>query len=429
LKGAIAALACACACRGVDAPIARDWTYDVEVAGDELRVDARAGTRDRDALHVDEDARAYVRDVRVDGDRVRYRFALGEAARAIDDADVAERFGDAIVAPASAWLLHPSGAARSYRVRVRGFALSGLSRGADGVFEAAGAGLDDTPYFAFGAWRHREALVAGARLTVGIASPLAIDDAAIHRAIVDAATSLAEYLHGFARRDALVLVVPAATGAGVDGKTLGGGGRSVLLRVARDASADLLRESWVPTHELVHASLPSFGPEHRWLEEGIATYVEPIVRARAGVIPSEHVWRDLVESAPKGLPSANDEGLERTRSWGRTYWGGAVFCLAADVEIRARTSGARSFDDVLRAMVATGASVAERWDVERFLAIADDATGTHVVRELFQRLALAPGRVDLDAMWRELGVRAEGGTVVLDDAAPRASIRRAITAR
>jgi hypothetical protein len=426
-RGAVLACAFLWACRVAHAPESRDWAYDVEVAGDELRIAARVGTTDASALHVDDDARAFVRDVRVDGERVRYRFELGAAASAAHDDDVAERFGDAIVAPASAWLLRPSGAPRSYRVRVRGAALGGIARGADGAFEAHDASLDDTPYFAFGAWRARDVAVGRARLTIGVTSTLAVDDAAIASIVGDAASALERYLGGFTTPGALVLVAPA-DGNGVDGKTMGGGGGSVLFRVGRAASAETLRDSWVVTHELIHLSLPSFGPPRRWLEEGLATYVEPIVRARTGAIRAETVWRDLVDGAPKGLPDANDEGLDRATSWGRTYWGGAVFCLVADLEIRKRTGNARSLDDVLRAVVASGGSAAQLWDIERLLSIADVATGTRVVREIYERYALAPGRVDLAAIWRELGVGMVDGAIVFDERAPLAAIRRAITA-
>jgi len=36
---------------------------------------------------------------------------------------------------------------------------------------------------------------------------------------------------------------------------------------------------------------------------------------------------------------------------------------------------------------------------------------------------------DLDAIWRSLGVKLQHGEVELDDSAPKAAIRRAITAR
>lgn len=57
---------------------------------------------------------------------------------------------------------------------------------------------------------------------------------------------------------------------------------------------------------------------------------------------------------PFGRPEAGDRGLDRTPTWGRTYWGGAFFCFVADVQIREATHGAKSLDDALRAIVAAG---------------------------------------------------------------------------
>jgi predicted metalloprotease with PDZ domain len=173
--------------------------------------------------------------------------------------------------------------------------------------------------------------------------------------------------------------------------------------------------------------LPSLGHAHAWLDEEIATYVEPIVRARAGLVTAERYWRELAQGLPQGLPEAGDQGLDRTRTWGRTYWGGALFCFVADVRIREATHGDRSFDDVLRGLIATRDDGAATVDIARFLEAADRETGTNVVSEMYRALALAPGSVDLAALWSDLGVRVVGTAIRFDDQAPRASIRRAIT--
>jgi len=38
---------------------------------------------------------------------------------------------------------------------------------------------------------------------------------------------------------------------------------------------------------------------HHWIEEGIATYVEPIARIHAGHLKAERMWFDLVRDMPK----------------------------------------------------------------------------------------------------------------------------------
>ena len=61
-------------------------------------------------------------------------------------------------------------------------------------------------------------------------------------------------------------------------------------------------------------------------------------RAQVGGVPTEILWRELVDGLPKGLPARDDCGLDNTHTWGPTYWGGALSCLMADIEIHQRTT-------------------------------------------------------------------------------------------
>jgi hypothetical protein len=131
---------------------------------------------------------------------------------------------------------------------------------------------------------------------------------------------------------------------------------------------------------------------------------------------------------PQGLPGPGDHGLDGTHEWGRVYWGGELFFLLADLSVRQKSGGTRSLDDALRAVARTGANVEQFWPMDRVLEECDRATDTRVFHELYDRLALAPGTEDLDALWRRLGIRRDGSTVRFDDGAPMAQVRRAITA-
>jgi hypothetical protein len=66
--------------------------------------------------------------------------------------------------------------------------------------------------------------------------------------------------------------------------------------------------------------------------------------------------------------------------------------------------------------------------LEPLLDIGDRATGVPVLAELYGRMKDQPAPVDLDALWRELGVAIDGRRARLDDEASLASTRRAITA-
>jgi hypothetical protein len=297
------------------------------------------------------------------------------------------------------------------------------------TFEAPTESLENSSFAAFGAFEVEKVQRGPMRANVAIAPGLAplssIDVTRWIETAVDAIT--AYYGRPFVDR-VLVIVLPGEPGNPTRGETLGAGGPAVLVRAANGLTPGALRDDWVVTHELLHVSLPSLGHDHAWLSEGIATYVEPIVRVRADLVTPEVYWRELVEGLPQGLPEAGDQGLERTSTWGRTYWGGALFCFAADVAIRERTGNARSFDDALRGIVASGADVEAHWTIEHFIQAGDRATGTRVLEELYRSLALVPGTVDLGSMWRRLGVSVEAGRAAFDDGAPLAAVRRSITA-
>ena len=77
-------------------------------------------------------------------------------------------------------------------------------------------------------------------------------------------------------------------------------------------------------HELSHLGLPSLASCHHWMEEGLATYLEPIIRVRAGTLPRDELWRALLEGLPQGQPDDGDQGLDHTDTWGRRMLSGTV---------------------------------------------------------------------------------------------------------
>jgi predicted metalloprotease with PDZ domain len=181
----------------------------------------------------------------------------------------------------------------------------------------------------------------------------------------------------------------------------------------------------------VHVGFPVVGYQHAWFAEGLATYVEPVARARAGVVSREKFWGDLVEGLPQGLPGASNTGLDGTEEWGRVYWGGALYFLLADLTIRERTAGARSLDDAVRAVASTGANVETHWPLERVMDAGDRATGTTVLQELYAQYGVSPGKIELAALWAKLGIRQgkRSEPLAFENGAPWAGYRDAITAR
>jgi hypothetical protein len=208
---------------------------------------------------------------------------------------------------------------------------------------------------------------------------------------------------------------------------MGEGEASVLLQVAPGADLHDPAWDWMATHEMVHLGSPSLSRRHLWLEEGLATYVEPLARAAVGDLSAEAVWRDMVRGLPKGEPEPDDRGLDHTSSWASTYWGGALFCMQADIAIRRATGGAQSLRSALRAVLDAGGDARSGWTIDRFLDTADRVVGSPVMRKLYGQMALARHEIDLPALWASLGVVSDGKRVSFDDRAPEAALRRALT--
>ena len=130
---------------------------------------------------------------------------------------------------------------------------------------------------------------------------------------------------------------------------------------------------------------------------------------------------------PQGLPAAGDQGLDRTHTWARTYWGGALFCLLADVRIRQKTQCRKGLVDALRAINRAGGNVAYDWPIERALELGDKATGGKILMTLYGEMGQKPMEVDLPDLWRQLGVERQGGQITFRADAPLARVRSAIS--
>ncbi|HTV65033.1 MAG TPA: hypothetical protein VMD98_05475 [Bryocella sp.] len=205
------------------------------------------------------------------------------------------------------------------------------------------------------------------------------------------------------------------------------GGR-IRISVGSGTTQAELDEDWMLTHEMIHQAFPYMADNHHWIEEGISVYVEPVARVQAGQLPVTQMWHDMVRDMPQGEPESGDEGLDRTHTWGRTYWGGAIFCLLADVRIREQTHNRKGLQDALRGILVAGGNIDQDWPIERAFTAGDKATGTSVLMDLYHEMSDKPAPVDLNAMWQKLGIqRKPDGSIELVSNAPLTSVREAIT--
>ncbi|PDT74513.1 hypothetical protein CO675_25295 [Bradyrhizobium sp. C9] len=285
------------------------------------------------------------------------------------------------------------------------------------------------PYDAFDRLPKTDLEVAGATIHVGFApGEMALPKDRIFDWIKTSARAVSIYYGRFPVSSLRLLIVPVDGSRVRGGTTWGYRGAAIRLPIGRDAGAGDLKRDWVIVHEMVHTALPDLDDRYAWLSEGLAVYVEPVARVQAGDLAARDIWLAMLRDMPKGLPEAGDEGLDHTDTWGRKYWGGAMFCLFADVEIRKRTGNKLGLQDAMRGVLAAGGNHEKDWPIARVLSTADKAVGVDALTQLHGEWGSKPVTPDLAALWRDLGVGLQGDSVEFDDSAPLADIRKAITA-
>lgn len=252
------------------------------------------------------------------------------------------------------------------------------------------------------------------------------DPAALHRWVESSARAVAAYLGRFPVPD-VRLTIDVTEGRRIGGGVTRGGRRpNIFIRAGRAAGDDAFRGDWVLVHEMLHLAFPDLTTNDSWAEEGLSTYAEPWARAKVGLTSPDEVWPSLVRGLPHADPDNVSSGLHGTRDWGRTYWGGALFWMLADMEIREKSRGRLGLPDALRGILDAGGDIRSDWSLARALEAGDRAVKQDTLTALYARLGARPGRVDLADVWRKLGVRQAGRGVTYDDRAPQASVRKAI---
>jgi hypothetical protein len=287
---------------------------------------------------------------------------------------------------------------------------------------------DRMPYDAFDRLPKTDLEVSGGTIHVAFApGDIALPREKLFDWIRASARAVSTYYGRFPVSSLRLLIVPVDGARVRGGTTWGYRGAAIRLPLGRDSTEENLKHDWVIVHEMVHTALPDLDDRYNWLSEGLAVYVEPVARVQAGDLTAREIWQAMMRDMPKGLPQAGDQGLDNTDTWGRKYWGGAMFCLLADIEIRKRTGNKFGLQDAMRGVLAAGGNHEQDWSIDRVLSTADKAVGVDVLTHLHDEMGPKPVTPDLAGLWRDLGLKAQGESLEFDDAAPLAAIRKAIT--
>jgi hypothetical protein len=392
------------------------------------------------------DGRQLRRTASADTDCFSYAVDLS-AAVAEDDWRIASRYGDDLLMRATLWLWRPRALAPNEDIEVR-FALpQGFNVSVP--WAPAATAQDPGPVYRVGTtpfdWPARTAIgrfdvqrldVAGARLR--LAALHGTDSARMARWLSEAAGAVGTLYGAFPLRSPQVLVVPLGhqSDAVPWAQVVRGGGAAALFFVDQRRPLEEFRDDWTATHEFSHMLLPYLGRDHAWLSEGLASYYQNVLRARAGMLDEASAWERMQAGFERGRAQQRHGTLAylsremySERAYKRVYWSGAAYWLEADVALRRESAGTRSLDTVLAALRECCLPASAMWTGPQLLERLDALGDTRLFTSLARQYLAAREFPDMSPIYDDLGVRVRGDHVSLDDDAAGAGWRRGIMGR
>ena len=316
----------------------------------------------------------------------RSRLGLGDAS--------------AVVLSQSQWLWRPEPFPTEVRTSVR-FAVPGDGRvslswpQSNGVYQPNRNVFFVETFAVFGAFNQHAFSVANTRVEVARlgAAPLEKD---VRRWLTRAVEATAS-VGGRFPLDRLQFVIVPVDDVGAEvafGMVRRGGGSSVLLLPSADAQVAELEADWVAIHELSHLWLPRLHAKDRWLSEGIATYLQEVLRARCGLQSSDRAWRRIREGFERGRRSGSGQPLadeswsmNRTGAYQRVYWAGTAFALETDLRLRRGSNGENTLLTVLNDAQRNWQEEARLVSASRVLAALEQASGAEFIAALGEQYA------------------------------------------
>ena len=304
------------------------------------------------------------------------------------------------------------------------------------TFRIGGTPYDWPATVAFGRFRERELPVGGAKLRLAVLDGAPqVDVDRIQAWLTEAAQMVAGLYGSFPVRQAQLLVVPNARGNEPTpwAYVVRGGGPAAHFFINQRRPIEEFFQDWTAVHELSHLLLPFVDDEDAWLSEGVATYYQNVLRARAGRLTARDAWTKMHAGFERGRENAAGmtlgqatESMARGGSFMRVYWEGAAIVLLADVRLRQLTAGKQSMDTALATLHECCLGEDRAWTAAQLFDKLDEITGTHVFRDLYETHVRSKSFPDLNGVYRVLGLQPVSGGLELLPDAPRKDVRDAI---
>lgn len=254
--------------------------------------------------------------------------------------------------------------------------------------------------------------------------------------IVELADSLAQVYGRWPQREWALSIVPTDTG-GSDPIPWGRVHRDAVTRVEffilPSATPQQLATAWTAYHEMAHLLIPYRGWGEAWFSEGLASYYQNLLQARAGVLTEQQMWQKLHEGFLRGLADTGQtqqslqqvsRDFRQQRRYMRVYWSGAWYFLAADVRLRQQTGGSLSLDQALGKLNECCSN--DAMSVAEMVTTLDEVNGVTLFQPLYRELRKSTAVPDHLAIFSSLGINIHDDQVELQQQASGATLRRSI---
>jgi len=286
-------------------------------------------------------------------------------------------------------------------------------------------------YAAFGEIAISQLQVAGSTIELAVLDGLTqAQRASVIRWVTVQANAMATLAGRLPRERIQIVVLPMGDSSDPVrfGSMTRGGGASVGVLLASNFDEAALMADWVLVHELSHLLHPFVNRGQAWLSEGIATYYQEVLRARAGLQSPGEAWQRIMSGARQGesMGMSLEQGASEmytTYRFAPVYWGGAAVMLLADVELRTKSGGTRGLDDVMMELSRCCGEGSRAWSAAEVGERIDAIAGMPVMRDLIANVVRAGAFPALGAVYAQLGLDEEGRA---KPAAPLAPVRDAI---
>lgn len=212
----------------------------------------------------------------------------------------------------------------------------------------------------------------------------------------------------------------------------------VRFLVHPNAGLEELLKDWRGYHEFAHLLLPYPGARDIWFSEGLASYYQYLLMARAGVLNVEDAWSELAGGFKRGERDPVGRGrtlrelsprMRRERAYRRVYWTGAAYFLRVDVRLRLESGGEHSLDSAIASFQSCCTTVRKRWNAGALIETLGAHSLAHVWEEEYRVMIDAAAEPDYADAFRKLGIsRDRSGRLTFSTAHDSAELRRAIAA-